>query len=367
MRIQWTRLTVKALQKRLQQAYSTGDKRLIRRLSVLLAVGQHKAKVIEVAQQWQLSSAIVYQWLHDFLVERLGSLPYRWGRGRKSKLTASQKRRLCQLLDKGPVAYGFTCGCWSSVLVAELIEQEFGVVYNRFYVCTLLKNLGYSFQKAQFVSGHLDEEKRQAWLEEVWPRLLREAKRKKALILFVDEASFAQWGSLSYTWARWGHTPLVKTSGKRKAYKVFGAIEFFSGRLFYQGIEGRFNGQSYQEFVRFVLGQTEKTKQHLFWIQDGARYHTCASTQQFFEERRQRITVWQLPSYSPDYNPIEYLWRNTKKEATHNKYFAQFEQLTQAVEKTLADFAGASRQVLGLFGRYCKETNLLPQQLKLAA
>ena len=69
MRIQWTRLTVKALQKRLQQAYTAGDKPLVRRLSVLLAVGQYKAKVTEVAQQWNLSLAIVYRWLHDFLVE----------------------------------------------------------------------------------------------------------------------------------------------------------------------------------------------------------------------------------------------------------------------------------------------------------
>jgi transposase len=348
----------------LQQAYAAGDKRLGRRLNVLLAVGQYKAKVAEVAQQWGLSVAIVYQWLQEFFVERLASLPYRWGPGRKPKLTQTQKQRLCQLLDAGPVACGFSCGCWSSVLIAELIEQQFGVTYSRFYLCTLLKNLGYSFQKAQFVSDHLDEERRKAWLEEVWPQLLQQAKRKKALILFVDEASFAQWGSLSYTWARRGHTPLVPTSGKRKAYKVFGAIEFFSGRLFYQGIEGRFNGQSYQEFLRYVLSQTT---QHLFWIQDGARYHTCASTQQFFQEHRQRITVWQLPSYSPDYNPIEYLWRNTKKDATHNKYFAQFEQLTTAVEKTLTAFATDAQQVLGLFGRYCGEVGLVSQPLKMAA
>jgi len=61
LRIQWTRLTVKALHKRLQQAYAAGDKRLVRRLSVLLAIGQHKAKVIEVAQQWGLSMATIYQ------------------------------------------------------------------------------------------------------------------------------------------------------------------------------------------------------------------------------------------------------------------------------------------------------------------
>ena len=137
-----------------------------------------------------------------------------------------------------------------------------------------MKNLGYSFQKAQFVSDHLDPQKRTAWLQEVWPRLLQQAKRRKALILFGDEAAFAQWGSLSYTWSRCGQTPLVKTSGKRKADKVcgkrkadkvfgvfgvFGAIEFFSGRLFYQGIEGRFNSASYQAFLNSVLSQTHES------------------------------------------------------------------------------------------------------------
>jgi hypothetical protein len=36
--------------------------------------------------------------------------------------------------------------------------------------------------------------------------------------------SFAQWGSLSYTWAPKGQQPEVLTSGKRKAYQVFGLI-----------------------------------------------------------------------------------------------------------------------------------------------
>jgi len=70
-------------------------------------------------------------------------------------------------------------------------------------------------------------------------------KRRKGMILFEDETSFAQWGSLSYTWSRRGRQPEVPTSGKRKGYKVYGAIDYFSGRLFYQGIEGRFHSESY--------------------------------------------------------------------------------------------------------------------------
>jgi len=272
LRIQWQHLTVKALQARLHQAYARGDVRLVRRSSVLLELGQPQASIPAVAKKWGLSRDCVYKWLHAFLLERLDSLTYAASPGRPCKLTPGQKQRLCQLLDAGPQAAGFAGACWNSVLVAELIRREFNVLYNRFYVCTLLKNLGYSFQKAQFVSDHLDEEHeewRRLWREQVWPQLLHRAKRLGALILFGDEASFAHWGSLSYTWAKQGHTPQVQTSGKRKAYKVFGAIEFFSGRLFYQGIEGRFNSQSYQEFISGVLAQT---KQHLFLIQDGARY-----------------------------------------------------------------------------------------------
>jgi DDE superfamily endonuclease len=117
------------------------------------------------------------------------------------------------------------------------------------------------------------------------------------LILFEDEASFAQWGSLSYTWARRGRQPEVPTSGKRKGYKVFGAIEYFSGRLFFQGIEGRFNSESYQTFLQRIMAQTTK---HLFLIHDGARYHTSASTKAFLAAYRARITEHPLPSYSPD-------------------------------------------------------------------
>jgi len=291
----------------------------------------------------------------------MDSLVYHHSGGRRPKLTPRQKKRLVELLEAGPQVVGCETACWTSVLIRVLIWREFGVLYNCQYVCTLLHNLGFSFQKARFVSDHLDAARRSAWLQEVWPMILRAAKRRKGLILFEDEASFAQWGSLSYTWARRGQQPEVKTSGKRKGYKVFGAIEYFSGRLFYQGIEGRFASDSYQALLRTILADTTA---HLFLIHDGARYHTSQATTQFLAQHAERLTVHPLPSYSPDYNPIEYLWKKTKKRATHNQYFKEFALLTVSVEKALAYFATHPETVLGLFGRYCEESGL---ELKQAA
>ena len=73
------------------------------------------------------------------------------------------------------------------------------------------------------------------------------------------------------------------------------------------------------------------------------------------------MTVHQLPSYSPDYNPIEYLWRKVKKEATHNKYFAAFEHLVTSVEKTLPAFSERAQDVWNLFGCYCADLGLVTE------
>lgn len=116
---------------------------------------------------------------------------------------------------------------------------------------------------------------------------------------------------------------------------------------------------NYQAFLLSVLAQT---KDHLFLIQDGAKYHTSKATKQFFAQHSDRLTVFQLPSYSPDYNPIEYLWRKTKKRATHNHYFEQFQEIIDSVEKTLDHFVQHAAEVLGLFGKYCDEMGL-PRRL----
>jgi transposase len=355
IRIQVSSATVKALHNRLQQAYRKDDVRLVRRTTVLIDLLVHLVPMALLCERWGLSASCLYDWQRAFLLHGLDSLVYRHGGGRCPKLTPKQKKRLVELIEAGPLVGGLETACWTSGLIRVLIWREFGVLYNRQYVCTLLSNLGFSFQKARFVSDHLDAAKRLAWLVEKWPAIVRAAKRRNGLILFEDEASFAQWGSLSYTWARRGRQPEVPTSGKRKGYKVFGAVEYVSGRLFYQGIEGRFNSESYQGFLQMLM---EQTTQHLFLIHDGARYHTSAATQAFLAAHRNRITVEPLPSYSPDYNPIEYLWKKTKQRATHNKYFKEFAELTVSVDKALAYFAPHPETVLGLFGCYCKESGL---------
>lgn len=348
LRIVFSTETVNKLVKALQGAYQAGDAQMVKRVGVLLDLSRGES-VSAVAERHGVSRTSVYEWLRSFMVEGEPGLKPTWKGGRPAKLTKLRRKELVKRIKAGPLAAGFVAGGWNSAMIQELIRRDFGVLYNVHYVCDLLKGLGFSFQKARFISDHLDEGRRLAWLTSVWPDLLQRAQPIGGAILFGDEASFAQWGSLGYTWAPKGQQPTVPTSGKRRAYKVFGLIEFFSGRLFCQGIQGKFNSQTYIAFLQRVLRQTRGP---LFLIQDGARYHTSKLTRQFFAQHSRRLTVFQLPSYSPDYNPIEYLWRNVKKDGTHLKYFPTFESLIQAVDTTLAAFQKLPARVKALFGLY---------------
>ena len=347
-RIRMSTESVKALRETLRQAYRAGDIGMVKRVSALLGLSRQESAEA-IAQETGCSVSSIYEWLKKLVYEGVAGLKVNWRGGRRSKLKKAHKMRLAELIKAGPQAAGFDCGGWNAAMLQQLIEREFGVLYNVHYVAELLGHLGFSFQKARFVSDHLDEAKRQAWLNEVWPTVLAQAKAAKGLLLFGDEASFAQWGSLGYTWAVRGQQPLIKTTGKRKAYKVFGLIEFFSGRLFYLGLQGKFNAQSYTHFLTTVLDQTTRP---LFLVQDGAPYHRSAKVKQFFAQHAQRLTVFQLPSYSPDYNPIEFLWRATKRQATHNQYFPEFTHLVAAVEKSLTQLARRPDYIRSLFTFY---------------
>lgn len=164
MRIQASHTTVKALQCRLQDAYRRDDVRLVRRISGLLDLLTQQATVPVLCERWGLSPACLYAWQKAFILRGLDSLVYRHGGGRPEKLTSKQKQRLVELIEAGPLVVGCETACWNGGLSRVLIWREFGVLYNRQYVCTLLHNLGFSFQKARFVSDHLDTAKGLAWL-----------------------------------------------------------------------------------------------------------------------------------------------------------------------------------------------------------
>jgi transposase len=377
------------------------------RLAQALIWFAEEVGIKEIAKRMGVDARTVINWIKTFMYKGIAWLTgqHYLGRGRKDKLTHEQKQTLIKLIKAGPEASGFDCGIWNSAMIGEVIWLKFGVVYNLNYLSSLLKKLGFSYQKARFVSDRQEEEKyeaaRKEWLEVTLPAIIKKAKAENSVVLFGDEVSFAMWGSLSRTWAPIGQQPTVKTKGIRKGLKMFGTIELKGGSFQYRQLlayelkpkslrllkgaqlpiellellktlknqkyatkslflaalnnlageplitqyqsvilqhtetAGRFNGASYVEFLRQLLAYYQGK---ITLIEDGAPYHGSNIVKEFKLANVDRLTIERLPAFSPDYNPIEKLWKNTKKESTHLKYFKTFEELHNSVVKTFKTY-----------------------------
>ncbi len=347
-----TKRQLESLEKAQVNAEKAGDCQKIKRILSILLFSRNE-KILDIAKLLKVSHEAVRNWIKHYLLK--GLLGLRSGKipGRPSKLTKSQRKELSKIIKAGPEKAGFPGACWRTPMIQHLIQKLYGVFYNAHYLSSLLKNMEFSYQKAKFVASGRDKAARKEWLEETWPEIMKRAKTDNSYVLFGDEASFPQWGSLSYTWAPIGKQPIVETSGKRKSYKVFGLIDYFTGKFFSKGHQGKLNGGSYIAFLKEVLSKTRKS---IILIQDGAPYHKSKAVKDFITSE-DRLTVYTLPSYSPDYNPIEKLWKKIKEKGVHMKYFPTFEELTNTVEIMLNVFDNTSKEVLSLFGFYQKLIN----------
>ncbi len=70
-------------------------------------------------------------------------------------------------------------------------------------------------------------------------------------------------------------------------------------------------------------------------VLDNARYQRNAAVQAMAKSLG--ITLLYLPSYSPNLNLIERLWRLIKRRTLYGKYYPAFAEFKAAIEQTISD------------------------------
>jgi transposase len=111
--------------------------------------------------------------------------------GAKRRLSDAQLAELEQLLSKGAPAQGFPNELWTAARVAKVILQHFGVKYHPGYVRRLLRRrLNWTSPKPQRRALQRNAKEVERWKADEFPRILRQAFRRKAHVAFLDESGF---------------------------------------------------------------------------------------------------------------------------------------------------------------------------------
>jgi transposase len=334
--------TYQKLQRLKRQAEVGGEYRLARRLhAVLLNHDGHTSGAI--AALLQVPRSCVAAWLTTYEQQGWEGLLEGERPGRPPALDSLDRRLLADILDSGPVAYGFLSGLWTSPMVARIIAEEFGVYYHPGHVCRLLHALGFSVQRPQRLLIRADPREQARWRQHVYPGI-KAACRPGTALIFADEASFRQDSTLAQTWARRGQTPRVPVTGERHSIKVFGCVEIYSGRFLFH-FEPVFHAAAYLRFLERVARAYHP--QPIHYIHDNASYHVDGAVQHWLGAERRWWHTHALPKYSPEDNAAEPIWRHVRRTGTHNRYFKHRDELADTLVRRFRSIQQAPAQIGG--------------------
>jgi len=142
----------------------------------------------------------------------------------------------------------------------------------------------------------------------------KNARRRRAWIVFQDESGVSQRPPVRRTWAPRGETPVLIHAFNWKKVSVAIAVafrwDFRRSGLFFQMRPGSYNDVTLIEFLSDLQREFRGRRIVLVW--DGLPSHKSGPMQAYLHAQRAWLTVERLPGYAPDLNPAELVWGNVK-------------------------------------------------------
>jgi transposase len=150
------------------------------------------------------------------------------------------------------------------------------------------------------------------------------------------------------TWAPSGQTPLLVPSAKHDRWSIITALTVSPDRqrlgLYFQGFAENITGEHCELFVWAIHQQVRRP---LLVVWDGLSAHATAANA--LQDRGDRILFERLPAYSPQLNPVEFVWSHTKHGKMANFCPLDFAQLGDRVSDTLLETRREQRLLRSFF------------------
>jgi len=294
----------------MSRPFGTADELARRRTRAVQAVADGESRRT-VATVLGVHPKTVSRWVRS--ARQPGGLAAKPQPGPTPGLTAADLRRLGVLLAEGAKADGWHNASWTAARVARLIEREFGRAYHPEHVRKILKQrLGWTSRKPRRKARERNDREVARWVGDEFPRIAREAFRRRAHLVFLDESGFFLTPTVRRTFAPRGQTPVLAAWDRRDRLSAISAITVSPvaarPNLFFEV----FDHTVHAEQVVAFLADLHRRLGSLTVVWDRGAIHDKAGVVRAWLATHPGVATEKLPGYAPDLNPDEGVWGRTK-------------------------------------------------------
>lgn len=237
-------------------------------------------------------------------------------RGSDAYLSAEQSDELCNELDSSIYL--------TTQSVINYIENKFKIRYQPSGMRDFLHRLGYEYKKPKVVPGNPDHEAQEIFAQQYEDFMLD--KPADVEVFFMDAVHPEHNGIAAYGWIKIGERRELKTNSGRQRLNLHGAMN--AETLEVTIVESEtVNAESTIKLFKAVE-QAYPLSSKIILILDNARYHYSKEVKVYLENARIKLAF--LPSYSPNLNLIERLWKFFKKKVLYNTYYENLDSFRKS-------------------------------------
>lgn len=239
--------------------------------------------------------------------------------GEKRILTSEQEKEIQTIIvDKDPMQLKFKECMWTRENISELIFRKYGIKMKLSTLGYYLQRWGFSVQRPVKRAYKQDEKKIDEWLNEEFPGITERANAENAEIFFGDETDIQNTCNYMKGYAPKGKTPVVRTQAQKFKVNMLSAVSK-RGKLRFVLYKENMDSDKLIDFMRRLVYDSAKK---VFLILDNLRVHHSKKVQEWLEKHKDKIEVFYLPPYAPEYNPDE-LVNSDLKRSVGSKASAQ--------------------------------------------
>jgi transposase len=307
-----------------------------RRMNVLLLLDDGWTAE-RIAEALYIDAETVREHRRRYEKDGVGGIERLSYQGGESDLTHAQQAELKAELDRRIYL--------SAKQVCGFVLDRFGISYTANAMSKLMGRLGYVYKKPMKVPAKADAEAQQRFVQETLAPLMASACPETPLY-FADGMHPAYTAHPAYGWIRKGEARELPSNHGRTNININGALRWPDRTLVWQPAEKITSAAMIKLFDRLQADHPTSTAIRV--IIDNARYNHSTEIRDYLARPGCRIELIYLPSYAPNLNLIERLWRFVKKQALWNRYYPTFAEFRTAVIGLLDNIAGYHSEIASL-------------------